>query len=205
MTDSAHSEDRTLPAGGAERLLARAAELDLARGDGASVAELRAAATEAGISARGFDAALAELHGPERAPPPARGRPPWRPRLWATGLGLAGLVAAGALASTREGPSPGAPSRAPAPTAAPTADATVDEAFLLRCITPGDAAELIQPLVVDNSSRVVIRPALAPHVLTVRATPARLKQVREALARYDGAGAPACAPGPTGAPPGRPR
>ena len=47
----------------AERLLARATQLDFARTSGASIAELRQAATEAGISPEAFDQALVELHG----------------------------------------------------------------------------------------------------------------------------------------------
>ena len=45
----------------ATRLLERASEMDAARTSGSSVADLRAAAAEAGISAQSFDAALAEL------------------------------------------------------------------------------------------------------------------------------------------------
>lgn len=44
-----------------KRVLARASELDALRRAGATVAELRAAATEAGISPEAFDAALAEM------------------------------------------------------------------------------------------------------------------------------------------------
>ena len=46
-----------------ERVLARASEIDAARGT--RVADLRAAATEAGISAEAFDQALAELESEE--------------------------------------------------------------------------------------------------------------------------------------------
>jgi hypothetical protein len=176
----------------ADRLLARAAELDAAHRDGATIAELRAAAAEAGISALGFDAALTELHSPERAQVLSSRRPRRKLRLWAAAIGLAGLVAAGALAVTRERTTPGAFSQA----------ATVEEAFLLHCLSPTDAAELIRPLITDRSTHVVIAPAHAPHVLTVRATRARLQQVRALLERSDGAGAPACARGPSGVPPG---
>jgi hypothetical protein len=90
VTSTPNPGDRTLPAGAADRLLARAAELDAAPSDGLRVGELRAAATEAGSSARGLDAALTELNAPGRAQPPAgargaardRGRPPSVSRRW---------------------------------------------------------------------------------------------------------------------------
>jgi hypothetical protein len=50
-----------LPEAIASRLLARASELDALRDDDLAVADLRAAAAEAGISGLAFDAALAEL------------------------------------------------------------------------------------------------------------------------------------------------
>ena len=76
----AYPDSGVLPEAAAERLLARASELDAARRRGAAVSDLRAAAEEAGISPQAFDAALAELnesdaatrgadaHGPTRAP-----------------------------------------------------------------------------------------------------------------------------------------
>ena len=57
----------------AQRLLARATQLDSARTAGMSIAELRRAATEAGIAPEAFDQALIELHEPE--PEIARSRP----------------------------------------------------------------------------------------------------------------------------------
>ena len=53
----------------AEHLLARATQLDSARTSGASIAELRRAAAEAGIAPEAFDQALLEMRGsmPETA------------------------------------------------------------------------------------------------------------------------------------------
>ena len=52
----------------ADRLLARAAELDSRQGAGAEIASLRAAAAEAGIRPAAFDAALAEMRAPREGP-----------------------------------------------------------------------------------------------------------------------------------------
>ncbi|HET9013221.1 MAG TPA: hypothetical protein VFN38_15450 [Gemmatimonadaceae bacterium] len=52
----------------ASRLLARASELDALRSDDVTVADLRAAAAEAGISGSAFDAALEELRQSGRLP-----------------------------------------------------------------------------------------------------------------------------------------
>lgn len=74
----------------AARVFARASELDSAHQARATIAELRAAAVEAGISAYAFDAALAEIRNVDMAVP-AQFRQPrrWRPRTWAL---LAGLL-----------------------------------------------------------------------------------------------------------------
>lgn len=181
----AEPDAEVLPESAAARLLARASELDAARGAGAAVTELRAAAAEAGISARAFDAALAELHGTGQARVPAvSGRLRRRPRTWALAAGLAALIGAGALAVTQ--------TRVPAGAAAPV----VEEAFLLRCLSPGEAAELIRPLLTLPTNGIVYSPAHAPRVLTVRATPAQIQNARSVLDRYESAGSPACAPGP---------
>ena len=64
----------------AAKLLARAIELDAVRSAGASVTELRAAATEAGIAPEAFDQALREIHETPGGPvsPSSRGRHPIR-------------------------------------------------------------------------------------------------------------------------------
>src|SRR5688572_27726870 len=83
----------------AARLLARASELDAARLAGVSVSELRAAAVEAGISTRAFDAALAELQGAEQARvPDVTAQPRRAPKTRALAAKVAALVfAAGAV------------------------------------------------------------------------------------------------------------
>jgi hypothetical protein len=89
----------------AQHLLARASELEAARGAELSVADLREAARQAGIEPGAFEQALAELR--ERELAAAAGPVPSRPgrlaRLWpaarATGLAFGGLMAALILAA----------------------------------------------------------------------------------------------------------
>lgn len=172
----------------AERLLARASELDAAHGAGAAVDDLRAAAAEAGISAGAFDAALAELHGAGQARmPEVSGRPRRRPRPWARVVLVAALIAAGAFAVIR--------SRTPTDAVAGAAAPMVEEAFVLRCLSPGEAAELVRPLLHLRTNTVVYS-RTHPRVLTIRATPAQIQNVRSVLDQYEGAGAPACASKP---------
>ena len=122
-----------LPDSAAAQLLARASELDAARTAGAAVAELRAAAAEAGISTSAFDAALDELQeAGEARVPDVSGQQRRRASRRALVAGVAALIAVGALAVTRI--------RTPAPTP------MVEEALLLRCLSPGEAAELIRPI-----------------------------------------------------------
>ena len=63
------------------RLLERATELDAAYRVGGTVAELRAAAIEAGISAPAFDAALAEMRDAEESRASVA-QVPTQPRRW---------------------------------------------------------------------------------------------------------------------------
>jgi hypothetical protein len=173
----------------ASRLLARASELDAVRGAGSAVVDLRAAAAEAGISAFAFDAALAELQDHGKASlPDVRETPRRRSRMWALTVAVAALVTAYSLARSQPAPAgdaavPGAP--------------IVEEVILLRCLSPGEAAELVRPLLRLRSNSVVYSPAHAPRVLKIRATPAQLQNVKSLLEKYEGAGAPSCAPRPT--------
>lgn len=83
----------------ASRLLARASELDALRSDDLAIADLRAAAAEAGISGPAFDAALSELRRTGRVRT-SDGVPRRRQVLrWGTAL-IAGaaLIAAGVFA-----------------------------------------------------------------------------------------------------------
>jgi hypothetical protein len=180
-----------LPEPAAARLLARASELDTALTSGAvRVADLRAAATEAGISAPAFDAALAELRdaGPAGLHGAPR-QPRRRGRAWGLAAACAALIAAGALGLSLRpaapGPVPGAP--------------MVDEAYLLRCLSGAEAADLIRPHLTLPANTARVREG--SRVLNVRATPAQLRQIRAVLERHESAGSPACASGPTGGAP----
>lgn len=185
----AERDAEILPEPVATRLLARASELDAARGAGAEVAELRAAAAEAGITTRAFDAALAELRGSGEAQvPELSGRPRRRPRMTALAVGVVALIAVGALAVARGSAPAGAATLAAAP--------IVEEALLLRCLSPGEAAELIRPLLQLPTNSVAYSPARASRVLTIRATSAQMQRVRSMLEQYEGAGSAACAPYP---------
>ena len=185
---------RDLPAEVAARLLARASELDVAYGDDVAVAgrhavtdlravaDLRAAATEAGISARAFDAALAELEGAEQAPvPDVAGKLRRRPRMWALAVGVATVIAAGVVTVVQLRPwTPTAP--------------TVEEAFVFRCMSAEEATSLILPVLGDpRNTQLSIHPS-APRVLTVRTTPAQMRNVRTVLAEHEGTGSPATCP-----------
>jgi len=170
----------------AERLLERASELDAALRGTLAVSELRLAATEAGISPQAFDAALAELRREEGAPAPNVTAQPVRRWRWAWAAGAAALVAVGSLGIARAFPSDAA--------GAPM----IEKAFLLRCLSAGQAAALIRP-VFDLPTNTVESSPAAPGVLTVRATSSQLEKVRSVLDPYEGAGSPACArtPPPT--------
>jgi hypothetical protein len=116
MTDHPkHTSKEVLPADTASRLLARASELDAADG-GLSVAELRAAAAEANISGRAFDAALAEMRGAEAARVSNAGTRRQRSvRLKTAAAGLVVLVVGGMLAIARMTVLPVAPPAATTP------------------------------------------------------------------------------------------
>lgn len=161
----------------AQRILARAAELDAAQRAEIDVANLRSAAVEAGISPSAFESALAEMQGGESLPAaPARRR---RPRIRALLLGASAFLFVGAIAVTRM--------------VAPVPAATAEQAFLLRCLPPGEAAELVKPMLGPASS-VAISPVHSPRTLTIRSTPERMARVGAMLDERDGA---ACAAPPT--------
>jgi bla regulator protein blaR1 len=83
--------------------------------------------------------------------------------------------------------------RAPVGHAAPGGSAIVEEAILLGCLSPGEAAELIRPLLGRDSSMTVVHSVRAPRVLTVRATPAQLGDVKALLQKHERADSAACA------------
>ncbi len=159
------------------RLLERASELDAAYRAGGTVAELRAAAVEAGISAPAFDAALAELRDAEQTslaqvtPQPRR-----RSRVWAFTAMVVGLFAVGSVGVSR---------RLVPTSAAPMVERTLP----LRCLSPEQAAELVRPLLHLPENIVYSRAG----VLTIRATPEQIENVRSVLNENENRASPACA------------
>jgi len=183
----AEPHPEALPQPVAERLLERASEMDAIRAAGSAVADLRAAAGEAGISTHAFDAALAELQEAEQ-PRVLDVRTQRRRGLQLWAVAASALIAIGALAV----------SRTPSSDAAVPGVPVVEEAISLRCLSPGEAAELIRPLLQLRSNTVVYAPARAPRVLTVRATAEQLQRVKEVLEKYESAGSATCGTPPTG-------
>jgi hypothetical protein len=166
----------------ATRLLERASEMDVARTSGSSVADLRAAAAEAGISAQSFDAALAEMQGEARVD--AQWSPPRPHRRWLTwALAAVVLLPTAALVASRLAPiTSGVASSVP----------LVEEAIVLGCLTPDEAGALIRPVLRDAGSKIVANSARAPRVITITATPDRMQAAKAVLAKNDAEGSPSC-------------
>ena len=182
MRRPADSDRDEIPQRVATQVLARASELDAARSAAITVAQLRAAAVEAGISTSAFDRALAEVQVAEETPVPATSGSSrrWR-RAWTIAGAVVFLLAAAMFARLR----------APIPASAQT---LVEETIVLRCLSPAEAAELVRPILTGPSATVTIPSAAgAPRVLLVRGTPAQLQQVKSTIDRHDGVGSPACA------------
>jgi len=176
-------DTEVLPDALAARVLARASELDAAFSTG-TVANLRSAAVEAGISSRAFDAALAEVRAEDQAPVvTASPRRRSGGRRWFLALGIAAATVFASYFVIRV--------VVPVDAAASAGVPLVEERFLLRCLQPGEAAELIRPLLVRSNT--VYSPGNAPRVLVVRATPEKIQEVRLLLDRHEGAGSTTCA------------
>ena len=175
----------------AERLLARASELDAVRKAGATVAELRAAAAEAGIANDVFDAALAELRDEAQMPVPVAPRVPMlqRQRRWALAVTAAVLMAVGVAGVART---------VPADAGVPAAPPMVEEPVQLGCLSAGHAMQLVRPLLHQKMNTVVHDPR-APGVLMIRATPGQLARVRAMIEQESAARADCAAPGSQGA------
>ena len=93
MTERNHPRDaERLPEEAARRLLQRASELEAARSAQVSVAELREAAREAGITPGAFEQALAEFRGTDPLVAPVSARRRRLARLWPAAVVLAGLL-----------------------------------------------------------------------------------------------------------------
>lgn len=163
----------------AARVLARASELDATHGSIDRVADLRAAAVEAGISSGAFDAALGELRA-ERRPvaPVLHGRAPRALRRWLVTTAGAVVLVAGLLLA-RMSPAPARPPM-------------LEEAILLRCLPTADALALIRPVLARAPDTRVHTTAQAPRVLTIRAAPEQIREVRALLDRHEEPGSPAC-------------
>ena len=174
----------------AERLLTRASDLDAAHGAGSDVRALRSAAAAAGISMPAFDAALAELREADKAPLlEVRDQLRRRARFW--GLSVAGMLvfALGAVFFfwlVRRSPVDAKPDVP-----------DVEEAILLSCLSPGEAADMVRPLLNLQSNTIVISPERAPRVLTLRATPTQLEEVKAILSKFEDPASQTCATRPT--------
>jgi hypothetical protein len=166
-----------IPDSAAAQLLKRAVEIDTRRGMSVSIADLRAAAVEAGISTAAFDDALAELRAREAQalakPQQAR---QWR-RLGIAGLTVTVLAAAFVVV------------RLLSPASVQVVE--VEQSFSLQCLGTQDAIVQVRDAVGPDGTISVTR--AAPHILRVRATPPRMRDVQSLLGRIDGPQSPACA------------
>jgi hypothetical protein len=145
----------------AAQLLARASELDAVLEGGTSIATLRAAATEAGISPTAFEAALLEAQAEHQVEDPTV--TPRRPKTWSMLAGSALLLLGLATIGVQRSALP---------------VGMVERPLLVRCLPMQDAAELIRPYL-DQSSSVLI--PKGSRVLRIRATPAQLDRIEPAL------------------------
>jgi hypothetical protein len=146
--------------------------LDAARTAGTAVAGLRAAAAEAGISAAAFDAALGELQKAEEAPPPVAVASTRRWRGLFLGLaGVGALVLAFGLFVI--------PTRL-----APVATDMVEHTIQLNSVPADRALEMIRPLLMSPSNRVV-RSGNSSSTIIVRATPEQVQHVRSVIDQVD--------------------
>ena len=173
MPDRIPPDAEPLPEPMASRVLTRASELEAKHSADATVAELRAAALEAGISVPAFDAALAEIRAGEQPQVLETSGPPTRRSRLGTVAAVIAVLAVAAMYTV---------SRRVVPVSAVEArPAVVEEAVLLRCLPAGEAAELIRPLLSLPTNTIVNSPEVAPRVLTIRATPEQMQKVRALL------------------------
>lgn len=158
-----------VPARVAEKLLARASELDA---NSSQVAELRKAATEAGISPAAFDAALAEYRTESNAvaAPAVRAPRPSRLKLW---LAL-GAFAAMAFFTVMMMVIPNA--------AQVAATDSAEFRFTLKCIPTNAALTVIR----SNSNGRTTQVTARDGVIQVRSTLADMPRIQDALGKADG-------------------
>jgi hypothetical protein len=174
-----HKPDHTvLPEPLASRVLERASELDAAQRTGTRVADLRAAAAEAGISQSAFDAAVKELEREQATSlDDSRKGPRRRYRIWALGA-IAATITLVMWAAFRAIPMGVAAVQAEA--------ALVEQAVVLRCIPAAEATQLIRPVLNLPGNTIVVTKG-APRVLTIRATSEQLQQVKAILDQSESA------------------
>ncbi|WP_309669204.1 hypothetical protein [Gemmatimonas sp.] len=189
MTHSSHpramdSDPTVLSEQTAAQVLARASELDQLRRAGSTVAELRVAATEAGIAVPDFDAALAEV---QRQPSESPARPGDRTRraiIQAAAVTLTVAAMAVVVSGTRKVQE------------SVSTSSLRDEAIMVQCLAPAEAAELIRPLLTLSGNQVVVRANGTARVIALRVTAEQLAQVKTRLAPYEAASSPSCATPP---------
>ena len=164
-----------LPDPVATRVLARASELEALRRAGASVAELRAAALEAGISESAFEEALGEIQRAASAEVPDVRRPTrTRVRIGAAVTAVL-LLLTGIYTSRRIAPAPAS---------------VVEETFALRCIPANEAASMLRPVLVRTGT--ISFSMRIPTELTIAGTPQQLEQARALLLERDVPGSASC-------------
>ena len=170
-------EREILPDPVATRVLKRATELEALRRAGASVAELRSAALEAGISESAFEEALGEIQRAEAADAPdIRRATRSRVRIGAAVAGIV-LIVTGIFVRERVAP-------APAP------GVVVEQTFTLRCIPANEAASMLRPILVQSGT--ISFSMRIPTELKITGSPEQLRQARSILAEQDVPGSPAC-------------
>ncbi|MDQ8165985.1 MAG: hypothetical protein P3A28_09565 [Gemmatimonadota bacterium] len=173
-----------VPSTVAERILARASELDA---NSAHVAELRSAAAEAGISASAFDAALAEYREGARDRVTAR-VPEYGTRRRGLIATLIAFLAVGALFFFMR----------VVPNSVQVAD-PYSTRIPLNCTTPDAAAALARSMLDDRTSTI----QTGPGNITISApTQEQIDRVREAIAQRERS-AGCTLPDPRNSPPSR--
>lgn len=168
-------EREILPDPVATRVLQRASELEALRRAGASVAELRAAALEAGISESAFEEALGEIQRAESAAAPDVRRPTRSRIRIGAALAAVALILTGILVSR---------------TVTPVPANVVEETFTLRCIPANEAASMLRPILVRTGT--ISFSMRIPTELRITGSPEQLRQARDILAEQDVPGSDAC-------------
>lgn len=165
-------DDEYVPDRLRERLLERASELDARE---ARVADLRAAATEAGISQRAFDAALEEMRMTREL------RAEKRKRTRGMRLLLTFLVSAGITMLVGSYLVPRTIARSTEATTTATAGTPTYhvEDYDLGCLTGQQALSIARPLLTDRANTISYTPAVGR--LRIGATTEQHREIKQAL------------------------